>query len=218
MKKLFVALLLLPILFIGQVSAVLTKTTAIDVVDAWQIITAATATVGNVEDVSGNYATILYIETALTENTPTAHGTGPLLIVEVSYADDEWVQLEYIRASQDVAAGSTLNGGVTAGDTTILVLSGTAGGLDVPGHKIFIQDGTIANSESVRVLSESGNTITLCQDLLRNHATGLNVRDNVTETIVTVPLSAAQVRVTVINDDGDCDFAYTCRVSKVTAL
>lgn len=49
----------------------LTKTTTIDVVDAWAAIPAATMREGAAESISGSYDSILYIEVALIEAVAT---------------------------------------------------------------------------------------------------------------------------------------------------
>lgn len=194
----------------------LTKTTTINVVDAWQAVTAGTLTDGAYEDVSGAYEAILYIECALIE--AVAHD-GVEMIVEVSYADDEWVQLRKLKGTAETPGTTTVNdAGVNAGDTTITLTDATTADFDVIGRKWFIKDGTIGNSEAVRTKSVSGNTVTLCQDLIRNHADSLNVYDRVDEWVVEIPFAASAVRTLCNNVDSDCDVAFTTRLSKVTAL
>jgi len=205
------------VLFVAPVFAQPTKTTAIDTVDAWQAVVAATAVVGNAKDVSASYGTILYVEIALTE--AVAHGTGSMFIVEVSYADDEWVQMSRHRGTIETAGTTTINdGSVTAGDTTVTLTDATTADFDVPGRKWFIKDGTIANSETVRTVVNAVHTVTIAQDLIRSHANGLNVYDRVDEWIIAIPFAVSQIRVIAINDDADCDMAFTTRVSQVTAM
>lgn len=43
-----------------QAKAALTKTTTFDTIDAWQSLAVASMAVGNAEDISGSYATIVY--------------------------------------------------------------------------------------------------------------------------------------------------------------
>lgn len=194
----------------------LTKTTVIDVIDAWQAVTAGTLAVGNAKDVSDSYDSLLYIEVALIEAVAQS---GCDVIVEISYADDEWVQLTTFRGTAETPATTTINdGAVTAGDTTITLTDATTGDFDVPGRKWFIKDGTIGNSEAVRTQVNAVHTVTLCQDLIRSHADSLDVYDRVDEWVIPIPLAASQVR-TLINDtDADADVAFTTRISKVIAL
>lgn len=194
----------------------LTKTTAIDVIDAWQTVTAGTLVVGTADSVSGSYASILYIELAMIEAVAQA---GCDVLVEVSYADDEWVLLTEFKGTAETPATTTINdGAVTAGDTTLTLTDATTGDFDVPGRKWFIKDGTIANSEAVRTVVNAVHTVTICQDLIRNHANSLNVYDRVDEWVVDIPFAVSQVRVLVNNTDADSDVAFTTRISKVTAL
>lgn len=194
----------------------LTKTIAIDQVDAWQAVTAGTLVVGSAKDVSGSYNTLLYIESAYIEAVAS---DGVEFIVEVSYTNDDWVQLTPLKGTAETPATTTINDAdVQAGETTITLTDATTGDFDIVGRKWFIKDGTIGNSESVRTKSQAANVVTLCQDLMRAHANSLNVYDRVDEWCVEIPFAASQVRVLCNNVDGDCDVAFTTRVSKVTAL
>ena len=194
----------------------LTKTTSIDTIDAWQAVTAGTLTVGNADVISDSYNSILYLEIAIIE--AVAHD-GAEAIIEVSYADDEWVKLTEVKGTAETPATTTINdAAVSATDTTITLTDATTGDFDVVGRKWFIKDGTIANSESVRTKSNSTHTVTLCQDLIRAHADGLSVYDRVDEWVIQLPFAASQVRVLVNNVDADSDIAFTTRISKVTAL
>jgi len=214
MKKLLclLAFLLLCSLCYGA----LTKTTSIDEIDAWQKVDAGTLVVGNADAVSDSYDTLLYIEVALTDADAQA---GCTVIVEVSYADDDWVELVPFNGTAETPAATTINDGtVTAGDTTITLTDATTGDFDVPGRKWFILDGTVGNSESVKTVVNATHTVTLCQDLLRNHADSLNVYDRVDEWTVSIPLGASYVRTLIHNSDADADVHFTTRISKVTGL
>lgn len=194
----------------------LTKTTTIDVVDAWAAIPAATMREGAAESISGSYDSILYIEVALIEAVAT---DGVEVIVEISYGDDEWMKFREFKGTAETPGTTTINDAdVQAGESSLTLTDATTADFDIVGRKWFIKDGTIANSEAVRTLSVAGNVVTLCQDLIRAHANSLNVYDRVDEWIVKLPLAAANVRVLVNNVDADCDAASTTRISKVTSL
>ena len=199
-----------------EVQAALTKTTAFDTVDAWQALAAATLAVGNAEDVSGSYFTILYIEVALTDPDPQA---GCTITVEISYADDDYIELVSFTGTAETPATTTMNdAAANAADPTITLTDATTGDFDVPGRKWFIVDGTVANSESLKTQVNAVHTITLCQDLLRSHADGLSVWDRVDDWPVTIPFGAAYVRVLINNTDADAGIHWRSFVSKVTAL
>ena len=194
----------------------LTKTTAIDEVDAWQAVTAATLVEGTAKSISDSYETLLYLEIALIEAVAT---DGVEAIIEISYGDDNWMQLTTVKGTAETPATTTLNDAAAgAGDSDITLTDATTGDFDVPGRKWFIKDGTIANSESVRTKVNAVHTVTLCQDLLRAHANGLSVYDRVDEWCIAIPFGASYVRTLIYNVDADCDCAFTTRVSKVTAI
>ncbi len=216
MKRIILALTLLLLLFIQPLPGAITKTTTIDTIDEWQSLAAATLAVGNADDISGSYSTKLYIEIAYTNANAQA---GVEYIVEISYADDNWVELIRRTTIGDTPATTTINDGtVTAGDTTITLTDATTGDFDVPARKWFIVDGTVANSESVKTVVNVTHTITLAQDLIRSHANSLNVWDFVVEKVVSIPMAAAYVRVLINNTDADASIHFTTRISKVTGI
>lgn len=196
--------------------AALTKTTSIDEVDAWQAVTAGTLGEGAAKSISGSYDTLLYIEVALTEAVAS---DGVEVIVEVSYADDNWMQLTTFKGTAETPATTTINDAtVNAGDSDVTLTDATTGDFDIVARKWFIKDGTIGNSESVRTKSVATHTVTLCQDLLRSHDNASNVYDRVDEWVVRIPFGASYVRTLVNNVDADCDCAFTTRVSQVSAI
>ena len=212
MKRIRIAILLLLIPLCCVAFAALTKTTSIVELDAWKIIDAGLLDVGNAGDISGSYDTILYLEIAYTDIDGQ---DGVEVSIEVSYGDDDWTLLTTFTTL--ILAGgaetTTLNGAVTAGDTVITLTD--ASGFDVNGQKWFIEDGTVANSESVRTKSEAGGTVTLCHDMLRNHDNSETVWEFVHEYIIPIPAAFAFVRVIINNVDANADIHYTTRISKV---
>jgi len=213
-KKLAVLMLALGL---SQVSlAALTKTTAFDTIDAWQAVAPAVLVVGNAEDVSASYSALLYIEVALTD---TDAQDGCTVIVEVSYAADDWITLTTFTGTAETPATTTINDATAnAGDTSITLTDATTGDFDVPGRKWFIVDGTVGNSESVRSVVNATHTVTLCQDLMRAHANGLSVWDRVDDWVVSIPLAASQVRVIVNNTDANAGVHFRSYCSKTTGL
>ena len=192
-----------------------TMTTSIDEIDAWAIVTAGTIREGTADQISDSYKTILYIEVALIEAVAQ---DGVTVIIEVSYADDNWMELVTFGGTGETAATTTLSVEEAAGQTVLSLTDATTGDFDIVARKWFIKDGTIANSESVKTKSVSTNDVTVLQDILRTHATASDVYDRCDEWVVNVPFGVAWVRVLVNNTDADCDVASTTRISKVTAL
>lgn len=198
------------------IQAALTMTTSIDEVDAWQAVAAATLGEGNADSVSDSYCTILYIEVALTDSDAQA---GCTVIIEVSYADDNWMKLiEFTGTAETPGADAINDASCTAGDTTLTLDDSSTDDFDVVGRKWFVLDGTVGNSESVRTKSDSTNVVTLCQDILRNHADNTVVWDRVDEWVINIPFGVAYVRTLINNTDADAGVHFTTRISKVTAL
>lgn len=197
--------------------AALTKTTSFDTIDAWQSLAVATLVVGNAEDISGSYATIVYIEVALTHANAQA---GVDVELEISYADDDWMPFwGPAKGTAETPATTTLNdAAANAGDPSITLTDATTGDFDVPGRRWFIVDGTVGNSESVRTTVNATHTVTLCQDLLRSHANSLNVWDRVDAWSIAIPFAASYVRVIINNTDADATVHWRSYCSKVTAL
>ncbi len=200
----------------SAIYAALTKTTAFDTIDAWQAVAAATSVAGAAEDISGSYSTLLFVEIALTD---TDAQSGVTVIVEVSYAADDWITLTTFTGTAETPATTTLNdAAANAGDTSITLTDATTGDFDVPGRKWFIVDGTVGNSESVRTNINATHTVTLFQDLLRSHANSLNVWDRVDDWCVAIPFGASQVRTLILNTDADAGIHFRTYCSKVSAI
>ena len=197
------------------VQAAPTMTTSIDEIDAWQLVSGGAVGEGNADQISDSYATILYIEVALIEAVAQ---DGVTVLVEVSYADDNWMKLFEVKGTAETAATTTTSVEEVAGQTVLSLTDATTGDFDIVGRKWFMKDGTIGNSESVRTKSVATNDVTVLQDILRTHASGISVFDRVDEWVVNVPFGVAWVRVLVNNTDADCDVASTTRISKVSAL
>lgn len=198
--------------------AALTKTTSFDTIDAWQSLAVASLTVGNSEDVSGSYSTILYIEVALAHANAQA---GVDVIVEISYATgDDWIQLLTFKGTAETPGIDDLDevGGTSAGDTTITLTDATTDEFDVIGRRWFILDTTVGESEVVRTKSLSTNTVTLAQDAKYAHADAELVTDRVDQWAISIPFGAAFIRILINNSDADATVHWRSFCSKVTAL
>lgn len=220
MKRVLLGLTLLLLLLIQPLPGAITKTTTVDVIDEWQLVAPATLVVGNAESLSTSYKTNLYLEIPYTdpENSPQS---GVDVLVEISYADDNWVLLTRFTTTGDSPAASAINqdgDDPDPGETTITLDDATTGDFDVPGRKWFVVDGTVANSESFKTVVNATHTVTLAQDIMRQHATDLIVYDFVFEKTIAIPMPAAYVRVLINNTDVDATIHFTTRVSKVTGI
>ena len=213
-----VTLMIICIMPAHRTMAALTKTTAFDTIDAWQSLAVASMAVGNAEDISASYETIVYIEVALTNANAQA---GVNVEIEISYADDDWrnfwgpvVGTAETPGADDLDEG----GGAAPADPTITLTDATTDDFDVIGRRWFIIHGTVANSESVRTASIAGNVVTLTQDLMRAHVDAQIVWDRVDEWSVRIPMAASYVRVIINNTDADATIHWRSYCSKVTAL
>ncbi len=215
MKRLRLAILFLLIPICCVAFAALTKTTSIIELDAWQQVDAGDLGVGNAGNISDSYETLVYLVIAY---TGAAAQDGVKVGFEVSYGDDDWTLLTrpFTTPAGAIQDTEDTDGGVTAGDTTITLSD--ASDFGTPGQKIFIQDSTPANSESVRIKSEAADVVTLCHDLLRNHADATSVWEFVHDYTIPIPAGFAFVRVLINNVDANADIFFTTRISKVTSL
>lgn len=221
MQFTLVTLACICLLFVSTIShkvqAAPTKTTSFDTIDAWQPLGVAALAVGNSEDVSGSYSTSVCIEIAYTHANAQA---GVDVYVEVSYATgDDWIPLTHFKGQAVTPNLDDLDegGGATAGDTSI-TLTSTTGDYATPGELFFIIDTSVAESEVLRVKSESTNIITLVQDLKYNHVDQEITTDAVDQWIISLPLEAAYVHVLVYNSDADASIHWRSFAIKTSAL
>lgn len=193
------------------------KTTALDGIDAWQSLAAATVAVGNSEDISLSYSTVVYIEVAYTHANPQEGVSGVIEISSMT-ADDwtvyrEWSMTGATPNLDDLDEG----GGASIGDATINVTDST-GNYDDNLSLFFVVDTTVAESEVLRVKSEAGNAITLCENLKYAHVDQEVTTDEVYQKSFSIPFAASYVRVLVNNTDADATIHWRSHCSKVTAL
>ena len=201
----------------SPIQAAPTKTTSFDTIDAWQALAVATLAVGNAEDISGSYFTIVYVEVGLTHANAQS---GVNVEIEISYADDDWIKLIAFTGNAETPATTDVNDASSKdGDAYMILVDSATGDFDVPGRKWMVVDGTVANSESFKTQSNANpDTVTLCQDTMRNHAKSLACWDRVDEWPIIIPIGAAFVRVLVNNTDADATVHWRSYISKVTAL
>ena len=189
-----------------------TKTTSIDLIDAWQIAPGGKITVGAAKSISDSYDSILYIEVAGIEAEAY---TGTEVIIEISNGDDNWQKLATFKGTAESVSANDLNGIANYGTPTVTLTDAMTGGFYIKGNKWFIKDGTIANSESVRTRSNATHVVTICELLNNSHADETPVYNSCDEWAQPLPRANAQVR-TLINNIDAFDVAFTTRISKVT--
>ena len=222
MQFTLVSLVVICLFFISTTAhksqAALTMTTAFDTIDAWQELAVATLAVGNSEDISGSYSTILYIEAAY---TGAAAQAGCDVIVEISYATaDDWIQLTKFKGKAVTPGLDDLDeaGNTLAGDTTITTTAGASDAFDVVSQTWFILDTTVAESEVLRTKSWTTQTATLVQDAKYAHTDAEVISDAVDQWAIKIPFGAAFVHVLVNNSDADATMHWRSYCSKISEL
>lgn len=217
MKKLIVILVLL----LGVVAqGALTKSVA--AVDEWAEVAQNAVREGATTDVSGCYAATLHISYALT--SATAH-TGTKIEIQLSSntsGDENWTTLtSFLTKTGTPNPEPQTEDPLAVGQTTINCIS-TVGLYDDDEIRwIFIEDGTVANSEMMLLVSHVGNTSVTVQDGTTNeHAQSVNMFDIADVVAVQLPITANRVRVVYDNTyDADGATCHTlCRITKVTGL
>ena len=196
----------------------LTKTTELDLIQAWTNVPAATLAISAAEDIHLDYDVLLYIEVALIE---AAAYDAYEIIIEISHANDYWQEFRRFSGTAETPATTKIADNPLAAAASVVNLDDSAtGDFNVPGRKWFIKDGTMANSESVKTASDdAANEVTLCQDVLREHAVDSDCYDRVDEfPPIAIPFAASYVRVLVNNVDAANAIAYTVRKSGVLAM
>lgn len=198
----------------------LTKSVA--AVDEWAEVAQNAVREGATTDVSGIYSGALHIDVALTSET--AH-TGSKIEVQVSSnttGNEDWSTLtEFIGPTGTANAEPIDDDPLSQGSSTIAVTSTTGLYDDDETRWIFIEDGTVANSELCLLVSHVANTSITIQDVTTNeHAVDTNIFDIADTYVIDIPIWANRVRVIYDNTyDSDGATIHTkCRISKVTAL
>ena len=214
----------------NDISTLLTspvKTSALTVVDAWQIVDANTTTVGNSADFSDGYSDgIFYIEVAQVD--ANAHAGGAGIRVQTSTDGRSWVWYtdetgdNSLTLTGGTAVTTTTVGNLTVDVNTVVGLSDAAtGAFDVQSQAWFIKDpNDIKNSEVVFTLSAIStdvNDVTIMNPVQSSHVSGASVYDIVDQFTINIRGPFTYVRAVYRNEDLDAYLAVRSWPSKVTA-
>ena len=222
-RKLIVLFAILTLLFLNVFLAYAALTKSVDTVDEWAEVAQNAIREGATKDVSGCYEATLHLQYAL--STETAH-TGSIIIIETSSntsGDEDWTEhCRFEIFGNDTANAEPItNDPLAQGSTTATCASTTGVYDDDETHWIFIEDGTVANSELIKLVSHVADTSVTWQDGTTNaHVQNTNMFDKADTKPITLPFSANRVRVIYDNThDPDGSTIHTkCRLTKVTAL
>jgi len=102
--------------------------------------------------------------------------------------------------------------------STDIALTGHA--LTVLGKLLFIEDGTLANSEIVMEASQTANEVVILDGTENAHAATTAIFNVAMEQNVILPFATERVRLVVVNtyDDNGSSINYKVRVSKATGV
>lgn len=148
-------------------------------------------------DISGTSKAVMQIQAAL--DTTTAH-TGTRFLVQISNSitgDADWYPLTEFVALIGTAATDAIEDDPLAAGSTAIALTGHA--LTVEGILLFIEDGTLANSEIALEASQSGNEVVILDGTENAHAVSTAIFNVAMMQLVTLPSTAMRARLVVDN-------------------
>lgn len=203
-------------IYIDAANKAIVKST--ESIQDWTAVAQNTVGESAIYDLSGVYETILHLQAAL--DTITAH-TGTRFIVQISGAasgDEDWQDLTEFVALIGTAATDTIEDDPLAAGSTAIALTGH--GLTVEGIWLFIEDGTLVNSELVFESAQAVNSVTILDGTTNAHVLSTAIFNVAMVQNVSIPASANRLRLVVDNtyDDNGSTLNYKARVSKVTGV
>lgn len=196
-------------------------TKAAEAITDWTAVAQNVVGESGILDISGHYAVALHIQAAL--DTTTAH-TGTKFIVQVSSnssGDEDWENLggaEFIALIGTAVTDAIEDDPLAAAETDIAF---TGHSLTTEGIWLFIEDGTLVNSELGFVASQTANEVVLLDGTTNEHALNTNVFNIAISRTIIIPWEAGlRARVLVDNtyDDNGSTLNYKVRAVKVTAI
>jgi hypothetical protein len=147
--------------------------------------------------------------------------TGALLVIGISEDGANWVELTSVQTVVDAAVtlDKINDASCTAGDATIVLDDAAGGSFDVINRQWLLYDpNTIANTEIVKTVSVSTNTITLAANTTHNHPDNMLVYDRAFTQVIKLPPETYWARVSCYNSDDDINCIYKARPILMTGL
>lgn len=164
---------------------------------ALQSVAASSVALGTAVDVSAKIGGLVYARFG--RRSATAAGAGVNIRLEASFAaanDNTWFPFAIFTTGFAACEAEAVSGTVNAGTNVVTVASTTnLAAADV----IFIDNGTIANSEWGRVKSISANVSVTIEDNLVNAQTGATLYDTA-EIYPPVEIPGGAVRIRAVAD------------------
>ena len=187
-------------------------------VQDWTAVAQNTIVESATFDMSDSLNALLSIQAAL--DTTTAH-TGTKFIVQVSSnssGDEDWDDFtEFVGLIGTAATDAIENNPLNAAETSLTL---TGHSLTTEGVWLFIEDGTLINSEMGFVASQSTNAVVLLDGVTNSHVVSTAVFNVALTKKITLPESVGRVRVVVDNsyDNNGSTLNYKIRISEATDI
>jgi hypothetical protein len=176
-------------------------------------IASNTVSVGSAVDVSTKLAATVFIHFG--RRAATALTEGMEFRIEASAkssGDGFWWPLAAFKTAIATSEAEAVSGTVTAG-TNIITVASTAN--LVAGDLIYIDNGTIGNSEWGRIKSISSNTSVTIEDNLLNAQTGATIYDQAEYFVAQLDLTAIG-RIRIVADGRNTGQAVAAEAFMVT--
>jgi hypothetical protein len=180
---------------------------------ALQSVAASSVVISSAFDVSGKIGAL--IQARFGRRSATAAGAGINLRIESSKAtsgDNSWFPIATLTSGFGACEAEAVNGTVSSGTNVITVASTTN---LAAGDLIFIDNGTIANSEWGRIKSVVNNTSVTIEDNLVNAQTGSTLYDTA-EIYAPIEIPSGCVRIRVVDDASLFTQAHAIEVNLIT--
>lgn len=183
---------------------------------AWTTLAVNTSTLTSEGSLVSTLKAGIMISIAHVDGNANANGVLVLVQQKAEDSPNPWKDIYSLRLGAGTADADDLDGSVSEAGGTIVLTDATD--FDARGEKIFIVDGTIANSEMVRGNGTAVETITLLDSLTNAHADASVVTTDPVEKYLALPDELRTFRVALINDDADAVMAARIDLETMTAI
>lgn len=187
-------------------------------VQDWTAVAQNTVVKSAEYDLINSAVALLHIQAAL--DTTTAH-TGTRFLVQISASetgDEDWQDWVDFIALIGTAATDLIEDDPLAAGSTDIALTGHA--LTVEGIHLFIEDGTLANSELILEASQSTNEIVALRGTTNAHAVSTAIFNVAMTQNIRIPADARRAQLVVDNtcDDNGSTLNYKARITEVLEM
>ncbi len=192
--------------------ATFTKTVQADLLSL-QSVAASSVAVGTAFDMSTKLGGLIHVRFG--RRSATAAGAGVNIRLESSMAssgNNTWFPFALMTSAFAACEAEAVSGTVAAAATVITVASTTN---LAAGDVIYIDNGTIANSEWARIKSIVTNTSVTIEDGLVNAQTGATIYD-LAEIYSPIAIPEGAVRIRAVADGSLFTQAFAIQVSLMT--